>query len=354
MQPNCLVRQGPGTDRGPAYSWPVDLDAFVMMHQHEWTRLEQLVARRGTLSGAEGDELLDLYQRVATHLSEVRSTTPEPTVVSYLSTLLARARSRSAGTRAVSWSDAGRFVVETFPAALYRTRWWWLTTMAVSIAVAVLLGWWFYVNPQLESALASPKEIEALVSHDFADYYSEYAAGSFAFKVWTNNAWIAALCIAFGVFGVPVILLLWDNIANIGIIGALMWRYDRAPLFFGLILPHGLLELTAVFVAAGVGLRIFWGWVDPGPRTRLSAVAQEGRAAMSVALGLVGVLLVSGIIEAFVTPSPLPTWARILIGLLVEAAFLTYVFTLGRYAVRRGHTGDVSVRDQGESAPTVA
>ncbi len=331
----------------------MDLDAFVMIHQHEWSRLEQLVSRRGTLSGAEGDELLDLYQRVATHLSEVRSTTPEPAVVSYLSSLLARARSRSVGTRTVSWSDASRFVVETFPAALYRTRAWWLATAGASVAVAFLVGWWFYVNPQFESALASPSQIQALVSHEFEDYYSQYAAGSFAFKVWTNNAWIAALCIAFGVFGFPVILLLWDNMANVAIIGALMWRYDRAPLFFGLILPHGLLELTAVFVAAGVGLRIFWGWVDPGPRTRLGAVAQEGRAAMSVAMGLAGVLLLSGIIEAFVTPSPLPTWARIFVGLLAEAAFLAYVFTLGRYAVRRGHTGDVSVRDQGESAPTV-
>ncbi|MGV1008717.1 MAG: stage II sporulation protein M [Dermatophilaceae bacterium] len=332
----------------------MDLDAFVLVHQHEWARLEQLASRRGTLSGAEGDELLDLYQRVATHLSEVRSTTPEPAVVAYLSSLLARARSRSAGTRTVSWSDAARFVVATFPAALYRTRRWWLTTMAVSVVGAVLLGWWFYVNPQLESSLASPQQIEALVNHEFEDYYSQYAAGSFAVKVWTNNAWIAALCIAFGVFGLPVVLLVWDNLANLAIVGALMWRYDRAPLFFGLILPHGLLELTAVFVAAGVGLRIFWAWVEPGPRTRLAAVAQQGRAAMSVALGLVGVLLVSGVIEAFVTPSRLPTWARILVGLLAEAAFLTYVFTLGRYAALRGHTGDVSVRDQGETAPTVA
>ena len=66
------------------------------------------------------------------------------------------------------------------------------------------------------------------------------------------------------------------------------------PQFFGLILPHGLLELTAVFVAAGVGLRLFWGWVDPGARTRCRRSPSEGRAAMSVALGLVGVLLDPG------------------------------------------------------------
>jgi hypothetical protein len=73
----------------------VDLDAFVAAHGHEWARLEQLVVRRGKLSGAEADELLELYQRTATHLSEVRSTSPDPTIVGHLSSLLARARSRS-------------------------------------------------------------------------------------------------------------------------------------------------------------------------------------------------------------------------------------------------------------------
>ena len=66
-----------------------------------------------------------------------------------------------------------------------------------------------------------------------------------------------------------------------------MIDHDRGSLFFGLILPHGILELTAVFVAAGVGLRLFWAWVDPGPRTRLQSVAHEGRSAGAVALGLV-------------------------------------------------------------------
>lgn len=332
----------------------MDLDAYVAAHSHEWSRLEALLGRRGKLGGAEADELLDLYQRTATHLSEIRSTAPEPSIVAYLSSMLARARSRSVGSRSTSWNDVVTFFVATFPAALYRTRRWWLITMAINVAVAFVIGWWFYINPQFESALASPAEIEQLVTHDFQDYYSEYAAGSFAARVWTNNAWVTALCISFGVLGVPVVWLLWNNIVNVAVIGAIMWRYDRASLFFGLILPHGMLELTAVFVAAGVGLRIFWAWVEPGPRTRMSAIAHEGRAAMSVALGLVVVLFISGVLEAFITPSPLPTWARICVGALAEAGFFIYVFTLGRYAVLRGETGDVAAADQGDTAPMVS
>jgi uncharacterized membrane protein SpoIIM required for sporulation len=121
-----------------------------------------------------------------------------------------------------------------------------------------------------------------------------------------------------------------------------MIRHDRADVFWGLIIPHGLLELTAVFVAGGVGLRLFWSWIEPGGLSRAASLARAGRTAITCALGLAAVLLVSGIIEAFVTPSPLPTWARIAIGVLAEVAFLLYVFILGRQAARAGHTGDIA------------
>jgi uncharacterized membrane protein SpoIIM required for sporulation len=133
-----------------------------------------------------------------------------------------------------------------------------------------------------------------------------------------------------------------------------MIQHGRAGVFFGLILPHGMLELTAVFVAGATGLRLFWSWVEPGPMTRGQALAREGRSASAVALGLVAVLLVSGVLEAFVTPSQLPTWARIGIGALAEAAFLAYVFVVGRRAHLRGHTGDVAEREREDVLPAVA
>ncbi|MDQ3502909.1 MAG: stage II sporulation protein M, partial [Actinomycetota bacterium] len=66
------------------------------------------------------------------------------------------------------------------------------------------------------------------------------------------------------------------------------------------------------------------------------------------------VLFVSGIIEAFVTPSPLPTWARIGIGVVAELAFLAYVFGPGRKAVRAGRTGDLVSDLRGDVRPVAA
>ena len=328
----------------------MDLDAFVTAHRDDWVRLDAL-SRQRHLDGAQADELIDLYQRVATQLSVVRSAAPDPALVSRLSTLVARARAAATGSHDPAWRDVARFFTVSFPAALYRTRWWWSGAAAASLLLALAAGWWVASDPQVQATVGSPAAIRQLVENDFESYYSEYAATSFAARVWTNNAWVAALCIAVGVLGLPVLYILFQNAFNLGLVGGLMAANDRLSLFFGLILPHGLLELTAVFVAAGTGLRLFWAWVDPGPRTRTQALAAEGRAAAAVAMGLVVVLAISGVIEAFVTPSPLPTWARVGIGVLAEVAFLTYVFTLGRWAVAAGDVGDVEPELAGDALP---
>jgi uncharacterized membrane protein SpoIIM required for sporulation len=331
----------------------VDLDAYIATHVGQWRRLEELVGRR-RLSGAESDELLDLYQRVSTHLSVVRSASPDPSLVSYLSALLARARHTATGSRTTTLRDVGRFFTQTFPAALYGTRRWWLATMIGSIVLAVVVGAWAVQHPEVFTQQMTRAEIDAYVNTDFEHYYSEYPHHEFATLVWTNNAWVAAQCIALGVLGLPVLFVLAQNVISVGIAGALMVSHDRGSLFFGLILPHGLLELTAIFVAAAVGLRLFWSWIEPGARTRLDALAAEGRTAAGIALGLVVVLFVSGGIEGFVTPSGLPTWARIVIGVVAEALFFAYVYVVGARAWRAGVTGDVGESDQGATAPIAA
>jgi len=326
----------------------VDLDAFVVAHQDTWKRLDQLVKRRRRLSGAEVDELVDLYQRVSTHLSMVRSASTDSVLAGRLSTLVARARAAVTGARAPLWSEFARFWTVSFPVTAYRAWRWWLTVAVVFFGVVVIIGFWVAGNHEVQSALGTPEEIEHLVNHDFASYYSENPAGSFALRVWVNNSWLAAQCIAFSILlGIPIPWVLFQNAANLGAISGLMSHAGKADLLLGLLTPHGLLELTAVFLAGAVGMRLGWTVISPGDRPRGQALAEQGRAVVAVAVGLFGVLLVAGLIEALVTPSPLPTFMRIGIGATVEVAFLTYVIWFGRKASRAGETGDL------EDAPDI-
>ncbi|THA26118.1 stage II sporulation protein M [Streptomyces sp. RKND-216] len=335
----------------------MDLDVFVFAHRADWERLETLLRRRRKLTGAEADELVALYQRTSTHLSQVRSASPDPELTGRLTSLVARARSTVTGARRSSWRDVGRFFAAGFPAAVYRARHWWVPTALLSTVVAAALGWWIGAHPEIQAAIAAPDELRELTrpGGQYESYYSSHPATSFAAQVWTNNARAAAICLVFGVLlGIPVLWVLFQNMLNLGIGIGLMSSAGRLDTFLGLVLPHGLLELTAVFVAAGTGLRLGWTVIDPGPRTRRAALAQEGRSALGMALGLAAVLAVSGAIEGFVTPSGLPTWARIAVGVAAEVAFLVYVYAVGRRAARAGETGDVEAADRTAEAPVVA
>ena len=167
----------------------MDLDAYVLAHHADWSRLEALLRKR-RLSGDEADELVERYQQVATHLSVLRSAAPDPTLVAHLSSLLAQARNRSVGTRVSSWRGVALFFTDRFPAALYRLRWWWLGCLAANVVVTAVMMWWLLDHPNVEQSLLSPGEVDQLVNNDFEGYYSEYAASHFAAQVWINNAWV--------------------------------------------------------------------------------------------------------------------------------------------------------------------
>jgi uncharacterized membrane protein SpoIIM required for sporulation len=319
------------------------MDAFVIAHQAEWDRLSALVQRKRKLTGAEADEMVALYQRASTHLSRLRtSAAADPVRVARLATLVARTRSAVTGAHVPSWKIVARFAARDFPAAVYRARWWWLGASVASIVVAVATAWWIARSPGVQAALLPPAEAKALVQRDFQGYYSASPAGSFAAKVWTNNAWVAAQALMFGiVLGIPTLFVLLQNAINGGVDAGYMFAHGKGALFFTLILPHGMLELSAVFLAAAAGLRLGWAIIDPGRRPRGQALAEEGRSMITIALGLVVVLAVSGAIEAFVTPSPLPAWARITIGAVAVTAFVGYALIQGRRVVLAGHTGDM-------------
>jgi uncharacterized membrane protein SpoIIM required for sporulation len=331
----------------------VDLDAYVAEHAGEWRRLEQL-ARRRRLSAAEADELIALYQRSATHLSVIRSRSPDPALLARLSRIVLAGRSALTGSSGgFSRKAVGRFFTVTFPLEAYRSWRWWAATGLAFVALCGIIIAYIATHPAAAAAFADERAVDQLVNSDFAGYYSTYQPQNFAFQVWTNNAWLAARCLASGVLILPVVYLLATNALSVGVVGGIMVGAGRSDVFFGLITPHGLLELTAVFVAAGAGLRIGWSWIAPGPlRSRGQALAETARAGMLVALGLVVVLFVSGLLEAFVTPSGLPTVLRIGAGAAVWLAFLVYVFVLGRRAERAGEDTDVAPELRDAAVPT--
>lgn len=324
----------------------MDLDAYSAAHREEWDRLARLGAQRH-FSGAEADELIDRYQSGASQLSAIKTTAGQSVQGDRLSLGLSRARLRFTGASANVVSQLPRFFAAQLPAALYRIRWLSIALAVATALIGFLYAWWAMANPEVLANLGSTADLEKYAKEDFVNYYSENSGGSFTGFVWTNNAWLAAQCIAFGIVGVYPAYLLFSNAMQLGYTAAIMNEFDRLDVFLLYIAPHGQLELYSIFVAGAAGLRIFWAWIAPGTRTRAQSLAEEGRAMFTIVIGLILALLVSGLIEGFVTRQDWPWPIKIGIGTVALGGFLFYQWFVGGRAARAGQTGDLDEFEAG-------
>ncbi|HZQ57122.1 MAG TPA: stage II sporulation protein M [Acidimicrobiales bacterium] len=319
----------------------VDVDRFLALNQPAWDRLEALTraAERGVarLSAPELDELVRLYQRASSHLSYARTYFRDPALTARLTSLVGRANAVVYGSRKRSVRSIGAFFTRTFPAVVWESRRFIAVSAVLFFVPAIVVGTWLAHSPKAIDAVGSAALRQTYVNHDFAAYYRSQPSAQFAAKVQTNNITVAFLAFAGGITGcVLTVFALAQNGASVGMAGGLFANAHKLPVFFGLILPHGLLELTSVVIAGGAGLRLGWALISPGDRSRSAALAEEGRRSVTLVAGLILTFVVAGLIEGFVAGSALSTPVRVGIGAVAEGLFLVYVVVLGRAASAPG------------------
>ena len=304
----------------------VNIDSFLADHDDEWKRLADLTRRARkprSMSASDLDDLVSLYQRTSTDLSVARSNFNDPALAARLTRLVADANAVIYGTRPRTVRALRRFFTVSFPAAVWHDRWFVLVAAALTFLPAIAVGTWLAHSPKAVEATAPAAVREAYVNDDFESYYSSEPAAQFASEVFVNNVQVAIYAFAAGILlcGVTAYILV-TNGANVGVAAGLFAAAGQSPKFWGLILPHGLLELSAVVIAGAAGLRLGWAIIDPGDQSRRDALAEQGRRSVVIVLGLIVAFAVAGTIEGFVTGSGLPTFFRVGLGVVVAGAFL--------------------------------
>ncbi len=330
----------------------MNIDHFLATHQESWARLAVLTrqamksggkrrAGRGDkLDAVTIDELIRLYQRASTHLSYSQTNFQDPALNARLTTLVADAQSVIYGTQTPEVRAITRFFTTSFPGAVWHLRRFIVISAVLTFLPALAFGAWISVSDKALD-VAAPKEFrEAYLEEDFEDYYSSEPAAQFSSEVFINNAQVGFMAFGAGIgLCVPTALILGTNGINLGLAGGLFTSAGQAPRFWGLILPHGLLELTGVVIAGAAGLALGWSIIAPGDRSRARALAEEARRSVVLVIGLVAVFFVAGLIEGFVTGQTWPTFLRVSIGVVVWAAFCAYIGIQGAASIDEGLTG---------------
>jgi uncharacterized membrane protein SpoIIM required for sporulation len=305
----------------------VDIDAFVAANQGAWWRLQQLTERARKLTQVtpdELDEMVHLYQRSGANLANARvEYAADSALVNRLTLLVSDAHGVLYGQRDTEVQRGiVQFATVTFPAAIWSLRRYILVAAVLTFLPWAVFQVWLSVSPKAFDVAAPDGAGQQYINQDFEDYYSNQPSQNFATEVFLNNIRVGFLAFAAGVLlcVVTAALLAWNG-ANGGMAGGLFTHAGQADKFWGLILPHGMLELSAVIVAGAAGLRIGWAIIDPGDRPRINALTDEARRAGSVLVGLVVAFLLAATVEGFVTGKPWPTLLRVGIGVFVFLLF---------------------------------
>ncbi|AWW75811.1 hypothetical protein CD351_15380 [Erythrobacter sp. KY5] len=326
---------------------PVDIesaslrsDRFRLERESDWKRLEDIVARmeKGGLSRIDDAELLvlpTLYRTAASSLSVARETSLDAATLRYLEGLVQRAWFQVYGPRKGFFAWFREFLFGGWSRAVREI--WLDISIALFVMVAgTLVGWllvmrdvdWYFrlVPTQFLDARVPGASREELLS-TLAVEESTGGLSTFAASLFSNNAGVCILAFALGfAFGIPSLLLLVHNLA---VLGAMMWLFADAGLaveFSAWLSVHGTTELFGILLSGASGLHIGRSMAFPGDRSVLDAASASGRRGAVVMVGVVIMMIVAALLEAFPRQLVEGAGSRFVIGGAFLAFWLSYFF----------------------------
>jgi uncharacterized membrane protein SpoIIM required for sporulation len=312
----------------------MDVKQWLNRQEPNWQRLIALLNRAEKqgmkrLSAPEVQELSSLYRKVSSDLSRARTHEVGSVVVDQLTNLTMRSYTQIyQGGRRQNWRDVLEFYLRGFPAIVRET----FPYIAVSTAICLLgalVGWWFGWRDPSFLPMVIPKHILHLVQDEGKLWMSsivgvEPMASS---NIMQNNISVTILAFAGGMTaGIFTTFLLWTNGLSIGAIATLVGKYHLAYPFWAFVLPHGALELPAIFISGGAGLLLAKAIVFPGQYRRKDQLKLLGGKAIQLMFGVVPMLFMAGIIEGFFSPSPVvPSSLKYLVGTVLFSMLVIYL-----------------------------
>jgi len=311
------------------------IERFVLDRRPRWERLEALLARRrrgGRLSADDVEELGRLYRRSTSDLAIARRDFPDDPLTRYLEQLVGRAHPaiyrRAAGDPAAPL----RFFATGFPRAFRES--WRYTALAFALFLLPLAA--AFVATQLDPIngriiVASRPFVERVERGESWLDVDEATRSLMASFIMTNNIQVAFLAFAGGtLFGLGSVLVLVWNGLSIGAVAGLANVYGLGPRLADFVAAHGGIELSVIFIAGGAGLRLGDALLAPGLLPRRQSLARAARQAVRLLFGCVPLLVVAGLLEGFVSPSPLPTALKLAVGAGSTAMLCAYLLLAGR------------------------
>lgn len=319
----------------------IDLPRFIQTERPTWTELEalldQLTDSPHELTLEQAQRFHFLYQKVSADLGRVSTFTSEPAIRRYLESLVARSYAEIHETRGRdrTWRPLHWFFVG-FPTVFRRHIGAFWVSILVSFLGVAFGGFAVLFDEEAKAAIVPPgfehvlKDPAQRVAEEESSQEDSGAHATFAGHLMQNNITVSIRALAFGMTcGILTIIVLFYNGIVLGMVAFDYVNAGQGVFLAAWLLPHGSIELPAIFIAGQGGLILARAIIGRGDRsplgTRLRAV---GKDVMTI-IGVVAIMLVwAGIVESYMSQHHeprLPYWIKISFGSLELIALALYL-----------------------------
>ena len=296
----------------PEVSIAMISNRWIELRKENWSRLELLLSQveAGGLKILTGAELCDLgllYRQAAADLSAARADEASRTLEGYLNQLVSRAHNFVYSGRRLNGRAVWHFLAVDYPRLFRRLFAYTATALLIFLAGGVLGTIVTVVRPQFMHAMLGPQMTDKIEHHQMWTDSILTQKPQASSAIMTNNIGVCFTTYAGGILaGLGTIYLLFMNGLSMGVVSTACGQHHMALSLWSFVAAHGALELPSIFIAGGAGLRLAIGLLFPGMLRRRDSLALAGAESIRLLAGIIPMLTVAGLLEAFLSPSGAP------------------------------------------------
>lgn len=306
-------------------------DKFIKKNTEVWQELESLASRinkKGIkkLNSADVKKFQSLFRKSSHHLAYARTHYPDSNITKYLNSLIGKCHNHIYVVKKISIKDLFNYIVYGFPQILKEIKAYIIISFAFFALGSLISLLMVMYNPENAQLFLPDNFIEAIQNPTSNGGQWNYPLMSSYIMV--NNIGVALRSFVFGItLGLGTIYVLFINGALLGALTALVYLYGEPVNYWSLILPHGIIELVAIFIAGAAGLIIAKYILIPGKYSRKNALIKGSKKAVSLIGGITFFLIIAGIIEGFFTPLEVSSIIKLIFATFTGLILIVY-FTI--------------------------
>jgi uncharacterized membrane protein SpoIIM required for sporulation len=298
-----------------------------------WDRLRALIGAieaHGvrSLPAVELREMALLYRQVASDLSALRQERSARLLETELNQLLGQAHAIIYSRRKTGFLDLWGFFSYEYPRLFRNLLPYTLCSLVLFLSGAVVGSLLTQVRPEFKRHFLGPEMTQTIDRGEMWTGSVNSMAPQASSKIMTNNLAVTFTAFAAGITaGLGTLYMIAWNGVLLGVIATACHQAHMSIKLWSFVAPHGSLELPAIVIAGGAGLRLAYGLLFPGIYSRAHSLFLAGSESVRLVSGIVPMLVVAGILEGFFSPSAAPVWLKFLTAVLLFSLLVVWLFS---------------------------